>query len=77
MRNMGRLSNIDEVKEIIDGYFINYALYECRSYSYQEFVFGRLTGMLYTAYLCGAITMEEYIFIDTARKAISVNRHKF
>lgn len=74
---MHTIKDRDAVKKAIDRNFIMYALYRQRDYGYQEWIHGRLTGMLFVAVMSGAITLDEYEFVDRARSAIALNRHKF
>lgn len=74
---MGRIKDYASVKESINRNFIMYALYTQRDYGYQEWIHGRLKGMLYVAVMSGAITLDEYEFVDRARRVIALNRHKF
>lgn len=71
------IKDYESVKKAIDRNFVMYARYTKQSYGYQEWIHGRLTGMLYTAVMLGAITLDEHEFINNARIAISLNRHKF
>ena len=74
---VGRIKHYDEVKRAIDRQFKRYALYDNKCYAEQEFIYGRLTSMLYIAVVSGAITTEEYHFVNNARDEISLNRHRF
>lgn len=64
------------IRRAIDRNFVMYALYTRKNYGYQEWIYGRLTGMLYVALRSGAITLDEHEFINNARIAISLNRHR-
>ena len=71
------IKDYGSIKNAIDRHFVRYALYTKKCYGYQEWIHGRLTGMLYVALMSGAITLEEHDFINNARIAIALNRHKF
>lgn len=71
------IKDYESIKDAIDRNFIMYALYTQRNYGYQEWIYGRLTGMLCVALMSGAITVDEFEFANSARIAISLNRHKF
>ena len=74
---MGRIKDYAVVKQAIDRQFKRYALYDNKCYAEQEFIYGRLTAMLYIAVVSGAITTEEFHFVDNARIEISLKRHKY
>lgn len=71
------IKDYESIKNAIDRNFVMYALYTQRDYGYQEWIDGRLKGMLYVAVMSGAITLDEHKFVDRARSAIALNRHKF
>lgn len=74
---MGRIKDYDMIKEIIDITFMEYTQYYKYSNGYQEFIYGRLTGILYTSVMVGAITLEEYYYIEKARIAVTPYKHSF
>lgn len=74
---VGRIKDYAEVKQAIDRQFKRYALYDNKCYTEQEFIYARLTAMLYIAVVSGAITTEEFHFVNKARIEVSLKRHKY
>ena len=67
--------NVEAVRDRIDETFLEY----CKSYRpsiLQEYIGGRLTGLLYSSAMLGAIDIEEYEYLHDALKAVDINWRK-
>ena len=70
-----KFRNVEAVRDRIDETFLDY----CKSYPVsiiQEYIDGRLTGILYASMMLGAIDTEEYEYLHDAMKAVHMNWRK-
>ena len=70
-----KLRNVATVRDRIDDTFLGYCM-AGHGGTCWEYLNGRLSGLLYSACMLGAIDTEEYAYLSDAVKAVDINWRK-
>lgn len=70
-----KFRNVEAVRDRIDKTFLEYCKSDPVSIL-QEYINGRLTGLLYASVMLGAIDTEEYEYLHDAIKGVDINWRK-
>ena len=70
-----KFSEVEVVRDRIDYTFLDYCKSDPASIL-QEYINGRLTGLIYASLMLGAIDSEEYEYLHDAIKAVDMNWRK-